>query len=59
MNLDDGKVQVLEGLAPNETVVTSGQFMLDSESKLREGRPENDGTQGACGGNREQEKKRR
>ena len=34
--LDDGKIQVLTGLAPGEKVVTSGQFMLDSESKLQE-----------------------
>ena len=36
LNLDNGKVQVLSGLAPEETVVTSGQFLLDSESKLKE-----------------------
>jgi len=36
MNLDDGRIQVLEGIAPADIVVTSGQFMLDSESKLRE-----------------------
>lgn len=34
--LDEGKVQVLTGLAPGELVVTSGQFLLDSESKLKE-----------------------
>ena len=34
--LNQGNVQVLTGLAPGETVVTSGQFMLDSESKLKE-----------------------
>jgi Cu(I)/Ag(I) efflux system membrane fusion protein/cobalt-zinc-cadmium efflux system membrane fusion protein len=34
--LDDRKVQVLAGLAPADTVVTSGQFLLDSESKLKE-----------------------
>jgi Cu(I)/Ag(I) efflux system membrane fusion protein len=33
---DDGMVQVLEGVAPGEIVVTSGQFMLDSESRFRE-----------------------
>ncbi len=33
---EDGMVQVLEGLAPGEAVVTSGQFLLDSESRLRE-----------------------
>jgi Cu(I)/Ag(I) efflux system membrane fusion protein/cobalt-zinc-cadmium efflux system membrane fusion protein len=36
MSLDGGRVQVLQGLGPNEIVVTSGQFMLDSESKLKE-----------------------
>ena len=36
MALDDNKVQVLTGLAPGEEVVTSGQFLLDSESKLQE-----------------------
>jgi len=35
-SLDHGKVQVLTGLAPGESVVTSGQFLLDSESKLQE-----------------------
>lgn len=34
--LDNRQVQVLTGLAPGETIVTSGQFMLDSESKLKE-----------------------
>lgn len=34
--LDNGKIEVLSGLAPGEMVVTSGQFMLDSESKLQE-----------------------
>ncbi|RUL83558.1 efflux RND transporter periplasmic adaptor subunit [Tautonia sociabilis] len=36
--LSDGRgtVQVLEGLLPGERVVTSGQFLLDSESRLRE-----------------------
>ena len=33
---DDGRVQVLSGLEPGERVVTSGQFLLDSESRLRE-----------------------
>jgi multidrug efflux pump subunit AcrA (membrane-fusion protein) len=36
LSLDDRMVQVLSGLAPGETLVTSGQFMLDSESKLKE-----------------------
>ena len=34
--LDDDRLQVLKGLAPGERVVTSGQFLLDSESKLME-----------------------
>lgn len=34
--LDGGMVQVLNGVAPGETVVTSGQFLLNSESKLNE-----------------------
>ncbi len=34
--VDGGRVQVLTGLAPGETVVTSGQFLLDSESRLKE-----------------------
>ena len=29
-------VQVLAGLAPGEAVVTSGQFLLDSESRMKE-----------------------
>jgi Cu(I)/Ag(I) efflux system membrane fusion protein/cobalt-zinc-cadmium efflux system membrane fusion protein len=33
---DDGKVQVLEGLAPGESVVTSGQFLMDVESRTIE-----------------------
>jgi Cu(I)/Ag(I) efflux system membrane fusion protein/cobalt-zinc-cadmium efflux system membrane fusion protein len=33
---DDGYVQVRSGLSAGEQVVTSAQFMLDSESKLRE-----------------------
>lgn len=36
LSLDGRMVQVLTGLAPGETIVTSGQFMLDSESKLKE-----------------------
>ena len=34
--LEDGKVQVLTGLTPGENIVVSGQFLLDSESKLKE-----------------------
>ena len=36
LSLDDGKVQVLSGVASGDLVVTSGQFLLDSESKLKE-----------------------
>ena len=34
--LNNNRVQVLTGLAGNETLVTSGQFLIDSESKLNE-----------------------
>jgi Cu(I)/Ag(I) efflux system membrane fusion protein len=33
---DDDRVEILEGLAPGETVVTSGQFLLDVESRTTE-----------------------
>lgn len=33
---DDGMVQIVDGLLPGEAVVTSGQFLIDSESRLRE-----------------------
>ncbi|MCX7009686.1 MAG: efflux RND transporter periplasmic adaptor subunit, partial [Kiritimatiellaeota bacterium] len=33
---EDGRVQLLDGLKEGERIVTSGQFMLDSESQLRE-----------------------
>jgi Cu(I)/Ag(I) efflux system membrane fusion protein/cobalt-zinc-cadmium efflux system membrane fusion protein len=33
---EDGRVQVLSGLAPGEKVVVSGQFLLDVESRMRE-----------------------
>lgn len=33
---EGGMVEVLDGLRPGEQVVTSGQFLLDSESRLRE-----------------------
>jgi len=32
----DGHIQVLEGLADGEEIVTSAQFLIDSESNLRE-----------------------
>lgn len=31
-----GQVQILDGLEPGEKIVTSGQFLLDSESRMRE-----------------------
>jgi multidrug efflux pump subunit AcrA (membrane-fusion protein) len=34
---DGGMVEILDGLKPGEMVVTSGQFLLDSEAKIREG----------------------
>ena len=34
--LDAGRIQILTGIAVGEQVVTSGQFLLDSESKLKE-----------------------
>ncbi|MCA8950452.1 MAG: efflux RND transporter periplasmic adaptor subunit [Planctomycetes bacterium] len=34
---DGGKVEVLDGLVPGERVVTSAQFLLDSEARIREG----------------------
>jgi Cu(I)/Ag(I) efflux system membrane fusion protein len=34
---DDGMVAVLDGLTAGEHVVTSGQFLIDAESRLREG----------------------
>lgn len=33
---DDDRVQILEGLAPGEIVVTSGQFLMDVESRTTE-----------------------
>ncbi len=35
-HLDNSRIHIMEGLAPGDRVVTSGQFMLDSESKLQE-----------------------
>jgi Cu(I)/Ag(I) efflux system membrane fusion protein/cobalt-zinc-cadmium efflux system membrane fusion protein len=32
----DGRVEILSGLEPDEEVVTSAQFLIDSESNLRE-----------------------
>ncbi len=36
LEVNDGRYQVLAGLSEGETVVVSAQFMLDSESRLRE-----------------------
>ncbi len=36
LSLDDGRVQILSGLTKDDVIVTSGQFLLDSESKLKE-----------------------
>jgi Cu(I)/Ag(I) efflux system membrane fusion protein/cobalt-zinc-cadmium efflux system membrane fusion protein len=33
---ENDKLQILDGLAPGEKIVVSGQFLLDSESRLRE-----------------------
>ena len=33
---DNDMVQILDGLAPGETVVTSGQFLMDVESRTIE-----------------------
>jgi multidrug efflux pump subunit AcrA (membrane-fusion protein) len=33
---DEGLIQVTEGIRPGERVVTSGQFLLDAESRTRE-----------------------
>ncbi len=33
---DKGRIHVISGLEPGETVVVSGQFLFDSESRLRE-----------------------
>jgi hypothetical protein len=33
---DNDRVQILQGLSPGETVVTSGQFLLDVESRTTE-----------------------
>lgn len=35
-SLDDGRIEIMGGLIEGESVVISGQFLLDSESKLKE-----------------------
>lgn len=34
-----GRVQIVRGLSPGETIVVSGHFLLDSERRLRSGNP--------------------
>ena len=36
IHLENGRVEILSGLVPEDWVVVSGQFLLDSESKLKE-----------------------
>lgn len=36
LSMDNGDIHILEGIAPQDRVVVSGQFLLDSESKLQE-----------------------
>lgn len=36
LSMDNGDIQIISGIAPNDRVVVSGQFLLDSESKLQE-----------------------
>jgi multidrug efflux pump subunit AcrA (membrane-fusion protein) len=33
---EDGKVEILDGLKPGDLVVVSGQFLIDSEARMRE-----------------------
>ena len=33
---EDGKVEIIDGLRPGELVVVSGQFLIDSEARMRE-----------------------
>jgi Cu(I)/Ag(I) efflux system membrane fusion protein len=33
---EDGKVEILDGLKPGDEVVVSGQFLIDSEARMRE-----------------------
>ncbi len=37
VEMSGGMVEILDGLNPGEMIVTSGQFLLDSEAKVREG----------------------
>jgi len=47
---EDGMDQVIRGLQAGERVVTSGQFLLDSESQLREAIEKMRGSTGSTGG---------
>ncbi len=61
----EGLVQILDGLKEDEIVVTSGQFLIDSESNLREavnkmleaGRRDEDGTGETTDSNPQEKKK--
>jgi len=51
----DGLIEILEGVKAGEQVVSSGQFLIDSESSIREAaakmqRPEEHGTEAGGGG---------
>ena len=36
MSGDDDKIQIVDGLSPGDQVVTSGQFLMDVESRTNE-----------------------
>jgi Cu(I)/Ag(I) efflux system membrane fusion protein/cobalt-zinc-cadmium efflux system membrane fusion protein len=57
MDSGDGQLEIREGLAESERIVTSGQFLIDSESKLQESvqkflaqQPNNDRTEPSSDG---------
>jgi hypothetical protein len=52
LSSDDGMVQIVSGLAAGDEVVTSGQFLIDSESRMREALRRfetNEGSKGSSG----------